>query len=192
MFASNAPESYPFNMQLTEQTQADLFEDNSSKRDEAYRAALAKAYRLLGVRARSEKELREGLLRSKYAREVVEMVLEKCREQHFVNDAKFAQQFVQSRLRNRPMGRERLKLELRNKGIGDTIISSTLDDAFAPEDTLILANQLAEKQRKRLASLPAAKAQQRLADFLRRRGFDWETIQQTGLWKEIQSRDEVV
>jgi regulatory protein len=176
-------------MKREDEVQVELFEDNSSQQEE-YRAALAKAYRLLGVRNRSEKELRAALLRAKYQAEAVEAVLEKCRAQRFVDDAKFAQQFVQSRLRNRPMGRERLKLELRNKGVGDAIIAATLDEAFAPEDTLTLANQLAEKQRKRLANLPAAKAQQRLADFLRRRGFDWETIQQTALWKEMQSSEE--
>lgn len=176
-------------MEFREQAQADLFEDASSH-DEEYRAALAKAYRLLGVRGRSEKELRNALLRAKYHAEVVEAVLEKCREQRFIDDAKFAQQFVLSRLRNRPMGRERLKLELRNKGVGDTIIAATLDEAVAPEDALTLANQLAEKQRKRLASLPAAKAQQRLANFLRRRGFDWEAIQHTQVWQELQRNSE--
>jgi SOS response regulatory protein OraA/RecX len=49
---------------------------------------------------------------------------------------------------------------------------------------LALADQLAEKQRQRLANLPPPKARQRLADFLRRRGFDWETIQGTRLWKD--------
>jgi len=170
----------------TAEAQADLFGDDSSN-EQAYRAALAKAYRLLGVRGRSEKELRDALARAKHKAEVVAAVLEKCRAQHFVDDAKFAQQFVQSRLRNRPMGRERLKIELRNKGINGAIIAATLDAALAPEDALTLANQLAEKQRKRLANLPTAKAQQRLADFLRRRGFDWETIQQTALWQEMQS-----
>lgn len=175
-------------MKREDEAQSDLFaEDASNEQD--YRAALAKAYRLLGVRSRSEKELREALVRAKYQAEAVEAVLEKCREQRFIDDAKFAQQFVQSRLRNRPMGRERLKIELRNKGVGDAIIAATLAEAFAPEDALTLANQLAEKQRKRLASLPPAKAQQRLADFLRRRGFDWDTIQQTALWIEIQNND---
>ncbi len=176
-------------MKREDEAQSDLFADAAHEQE--YRAALAKAYRLLSVRNRSEKELRNALARAKYQTEVVAAVLEKCREQRFIDDAKFAQQFVQSRLRNRPMGRERLKIELRNKGISDAIIAATLDEAFAPEDTLTLANQLADKQRKRLASLPPAKAQQRLADFLRRRGFDWETIQRTALWQEVQSAEEV-
>ena len=176
-------------MEHSAATQIELFEEQLSRTKE-YRAALAKMYRLLGMRNRSEKELREALARAKYADEIIAAVLEKCREQHFVDDAKFAQQFVQSRLRNRPMGRARLKLELRNKGISDAIIAATLDAAFAPDEALTLANQLAEKQRKRLASLPAAKAQQRLVDFLRRRGFDWETIQLTGVWRALQANKE--
>lgn len=176
-------------MKREDDAQSDLFAETASS-EQGYQAALTKAYRLLGMRSRSEKELREALARAKYADEIIAAVLEKCREQHFVDDAKFAQQFVQSRLRNRPMGRARLKLELRNKGISDAIIAATLDAAFAPDEALTLANQLAEKQRKRLASLPAAKAQQRLADFLRRRGFDWETIQLTGVWRALQANKE--
>jgi SOS response regulatory protein OraA/RecX len=33
--------------------------------------------------------------------------------------------------------------------------------------------------------LSPIEARQRLADFLRRRGFDWEMIQATKLWEEL-------
>jgi regulatory protein len=149
------------------------------------RAALAKAYRFLAIRARSEKELRDALARAQFAEAIIAAALADCKQQRFIDDANFARQFIQNRLRNRPMGRQRLAIELRQKGVDAEIINTALDDFFAEQDQLTLADQLAEKQRKRLANLPPPKARQRLADFLRRRGFDWETIQGTQVWKEL-------
>lgn len=159
---------------------------NASESQSQLRVALAKAYRLLAVHARSEKELRDVLARAQFAEEIIAAVIENCKQQRFIDDANFVRQFIQSRLRNRPMGRQRLAIELRQKGVDAEIINTALDDFFAEQDQLTLADQLAEKQRKRLANLPAPKSRQRLADFLRRRGFDWETIQGTKFWKELE------
>jgi regulatory protein len=152
------------------------------------RAALAKAYRLLAVRARSEKELRDALARAQFAEVIIAAAVADCKQQRFIDDANFARQFIQSRLRNRPMGRQRLAIELRQKGVDAELIATALDEFFAEHNQLGLADQLAEKQHKRLTNLSPPKARQRLADFLRRRGFDWETIQATKLWKDLEER----
>ena len=169
--------------------QAEMFSAESAARE--VRAALAKAYRLLGIRARSEKELHDALARAGYAGEVIAQALEECKQKRFIDDADFARQFVHSRLRQRPMGRQRLQIELQQKGIAAETIAATLGEVFeSAETTAQLADQLAEKLRKRLASLPPQKARQRLADHLRRRGFDWETVQQTKLWRELEMNRE--
>jgi regulatory protein len=159
---------------------------HSSESHSQLRDAQAKAYRLLAVRARSEKELRDALARAKFAEEIITAAIADCKQQRFIDDANFARQFIQSRLRNRPMGRERLAIELQQKGVEAEIIKTALDEFFSEQNQIALADQLAEKQRKRLANLPPPKARQRLADFLRRRGFDWETIQGTRLWRELE------
>ena len=164
-------------------TQQSFFEETELQQ---LRSALAKAYRLLAVRARSEKELREALLRKGFGKDIIDAAIAECQEQLFIDDAGFARQFIQNRLRNRPKGRERLTLELRQKGVDAATITATLDELLPPEHQAELADQLAEKLRKRLANLPPLKARQRLSDFLRRRGFDWEMIQGTKLWKELE------
>ncbi len=165
------------------EAQQSFFDEAASQQQ--LRSALAKAYRLLAVRARSEKELREALKRAGYAEEIIAAAIADCKQPGFVDDVVFARQFVQNRLRNRPAGRARLAVELRQKGIEASTIASVLDEVLKPENQVELAEQLAEKQRKRLVNLPPLKARQRLADFLRRRGFDWETIQGTRLWQEL-------
>jgi len=168
--------------------QSDLFPAESAAGN--LRAALAKAYRLLGIRARSESELHQALARAGYGEAVIAQTLAECKRQHFVDDADFALQFLQSRLRQRPTGRLRLQVELQQKGIAPEIIAAALDEVFATSETSTqLADQLAEKLRRRLAALPAQKARQRLADHLRRRGFDWEAVQQTKLWRELEKEN---
>lgn len=170
---------------MSETTQQSFFDDNAAAASEL-RAALAKAYRLLAVRARSEKELREALQRKGFGKDTIAAAMAECKAQRFIDDAGFARQFVQSRLLNRPKGRTRLSLELRQKGVDAATIAATLDELLPAEQQAELADQLAEKLRKRLANLPPPKARQRLADFLRRRGFDWEMIQGTKLWNELE------
>lgn len=164
--------------------QAELFE-SGNQTDRDYKSALTKAYRLLSYRNRCEKELHEALQKSGFEEETVAAVLAECKRQRYLDDASFARAFIQSRIRNRPMGRERLALELKQKGIEAETLQEALDEVITTDAGVALADQLAEKQRKKLATQPARKAQQKLADFLRRRGFDWETIQATQLWKEL-------
>ncbi len=173
-------------LMAVDKEQKALFDDAGSAESQSQlRSALAKAYRLLAVRARSEKELRDALSRAKFDTAIIAAAVADCKQQRFIDDASFARQFIQSRLRNRPMGRERLAIELRQKGVETEIINTALDEFFAEQSQITLADQLAEKQRKRLTNLPPPKARQRLADFLRRRGFDWETIQGTQVWKDL-------
>jgi regulatory protein len=169
---------------MSTEAQQTFFDEAASQQQ--LRAALAKAYRLLAIRARSEKELREALKRAEFAEDVIAAAIAECKQQRFIDDANFARQFIQNRLRNRPMGRTRLAVELRQKGIDAATIAAALDEALTAEEQVELANELAEKQRQRLANLPPPKARQRLADFLRRRGFDWETIQGTRLWDDME------
>lgn len=165
--------------------QSNLFENGEEK----LKAALTKAYRLLALHSRSEKELHDALRKAGFDEEIVAAALAECRRQHYLDDTGFARSFIQSQLRNRPMGRERLAVELRQKGIAAEIIAAALDEVFTDSATLTLANQLADKQRKKLAALPPRKARQKLADFLQRRGFDWETIRATPLWQELREDD---
>jgi len=169
---------------MSTEAQQSFFDEAASQQQ--LRSALAKAYRLLAVRARSEKELRETLQRKGFGKDLVEAAIAECKNQHFIDDADFARQFVQSRLLNRPKGRARLTLELRQKGVDAVTIAAILDELLPAEHQAELADQLAEKLRKRLANLSPLKARQRLSDFLRRRGFDGEMIQGTRLWTDLQ------
>lgn len=90
----------------------------------------------------------------------------------YLNDHDYARRWVDKRLASRPMGQERLKVELRAKGIAETLANRVIADAFrdADEETVAYrALQTAQRHGRRLTP-------SQTMHFLRQRGFSEETI----------------
>jgi len=132
------------------------------------------ALRLLAVRPRSEKELRDRLKQKAYDPETIEAVLERVRGWGYLDDADFAQRWVANRIEHRPRGRRMLEQELRAKGIDRDTISETLEEADLDETAAAI--ELAEKSATRLRSLDPDVARRRLTGQLARRGFPYPAI----------------
>ncbi len=132
------------------------------------------ALRLLAVRPRSEKELRDRLKQKAYEPETIDAVMERVRDWGYLDDADFAQRWVANRIEHRPRGRRMLEQELRQKGIDRDTISETLDDADLDETAAAI--ELAEKSANRLRSLDPDVARRRLTGQLARRGFPYPAI----------------
>lgn len=145
--------------------------------DEAY----VKAIKFLSYRPRSEKEVRDNLLKKKkYDSVVIERVISTLREQRFLNDHDFAKWWVNSRKRFKLRAERIIKLELRQKGVAKEIIDESFqireDDEQGMQDDGALALKLVKKQLPRYKGVPKNEVYKKLGGFLARRGFDWETI----------------
>lgn len=137
------------------------------------------AYGFLARRDYAAAELRQRLLRRGVVPETADAVLADLAELGYIDDKRFAKAWVASRGEGKGLGRHRLRQELRQKGI-DPEQSETALVNYDPDAELATAIDLAER---RLRQLPdradpeeTAKARQRVAQYLQRRGFDWETI----------------
>jgi regulatory protein len=80
-----------------------------------------KAYRLLALRAHSEKELQTKLRGGGFAEPVVEAVIEKCRELGYLNDGNYARQRARDLAVNRLAGDRRIAFDLRERGISEEL-----------------------------------------------------------------------
>jgi regulatory protein len=87
--------------------------------DDLRRKAEKKAYRLLALRAHSEKELRTKLLGGGFAEPLVEGVIEKCRELGYLSDATYARQRARDLAVNRLAGDRRIVHDLGQRGIDE-------------------------------------------------------------------------
>lgn len=128
--------------------------------------------RFLSYRPRSEKEVRDNLVKKKAPQEVIESVIKKLKENKFLNDKEFAEWFVRSRTISRPKAARIIKMELKQKGIS----KETIDNLPLTIDDLESAKKLLEKKFDRYKSLERNEIYSKLGGFLARRGFDWDTI----------------
>lgn len=125
------------------------------------------ALRLLTVRDRSVQELRERLERRFSTDEAAE-ALDYLDDLGYLDDLRFAANYVQYRNRNRPTGNYLLRLELRNKGIADEDIDQVLNAADLEYE---LALSLAKQRMGSLERVEALVRIRRLYGLLQRRGF---------------------
>lgn len=134
------------------------------------------ALRLLAIRPRSIREMRDRLQSKGYERPVIEATVAELCELGLLDDRKFAAQWVESRMALRPMGPSRLRAELLTKGVDRGIVEATLSKYSAETDERSEALALARKKIRTLQGLESGPARRRLAGFLGRRGFESSTI----------------
>ncbi len=141
---------------------------------ETRRRAGEDALRLLSFRVRSEKEIADRLARRGYETDVIDETLASLRRIGYIDDAQFAQTWVEARGKTR--GRRALAHELRQKGVADDLAARTLHEAKTDETEQAAARAVAVKRVGERPADASREARAKLSAFLQRRGFDWDVI----------------
>ncbi len=136
-------------------------------------AAREIALRRLSVRARSRKELAQDLKSRDVPADAAAEVLDRFSEVGLVNDAAFAQEWVESR--GRRSGAARLRQELRLKGVAEEDIADALGGRDDQAD-LTNARELATRKAAMMKGLDRVVRQRRLTALLARRGYSSAVI----------------
>lgn len=134
---------------------------------------LQKVYRLLSWRDRSEKEIRDYLKRKT---ENLEQILNQLKEQGYINDERFAREWVESRRRSKQKGAKAIKLELLQKGIDKEIIEKVVSSQLSDVSEEQIAEKALEKKIKIWQNLEALEFRKKATDFLMRKGFEYEIV----------------
>ncbi|MCV7278572.1 recombination regulator RecX [Mycolicibacterium flavescens] len=127
--------------------------------------------RLLTARARTRAELAERLAKRGYPEDVSERVLDRLAEVGLIDDADFAEQWVQSRRANAGKGRRALIAELRTKGVDNEIIDAVLADDDPEAERARAERLVADKLRREKLTDDDTKLARRLVGMLARRGY---------------------
>jgi regulatory protein len=142
--------------------------------------AEGKAFRLLTLRAHSEKELRAKLQAGGFSTTVVGEVLRRCRELGYLNDEAFAKQRARVLAISRLAGDRRIALDLRERGIDAGIAARVIAEVRGE-----LGEEEAAKRlfRKKIRGRPVAalndREKARLARGLMGKGFPTGLILKT-------------
>jgi regulatory protein len=141
---------------------------------DAQQAAYRAAINVLARRARSEQELRDYLSRKGVEQTHIEVVIDRLRAGGYVDDREFARLWVENRQTFRPRGRYALHRELRAKGVEPSLAEDVLNSADLDERSVAL--ELAHRRMAQLAGIDGYAKERRLAGFLQRRGFSYDTV----------------
>jgi regulatory protein len=145
--------------------------------DKARERTFQRAVKLLAAKPRSVAELRERLLEKQWTNEeTVEAVLAKLGEYGYLNDERFAFGYASFQVRQKPVGRQRLKRALQLKKVDRETADEAIKLVFeeTPEEELI---DRAIAKRTRLRGRPKTRAEVKsLFDHLLRQGFSYELV----------------
>ncbi|MCV6977670.1 recombination regulator RecX [Mycobacterium bourgelatii] len=139
---------------------------------EPSREELARALclRLLTARARTRAELAGQLAKRGYPDDISNRVLDRLAAVGLVDDADFAEQWVQSRRVNAGKSRRALAAELHTKGVDNDIITTVLNGIDAGAERA-RAEQLVRAKLKRESLTDETRVSRRLVGMLARRGY---------------------
>jgi regulatory protein len=145
--------------------------------DQIRRRTFARAVKLLSAKARSITELRERLLEGKRTTETaVDEVIARLREYGYLDDERFAFGYASAKVRQRPVGRERLKRDLMFKKVNREVADQALDLVFKETSEAELLDRAIEK-RTRVRGRPQNREEaKKLFDHLLRQGFPYELV----------------
>lgn len=145
--------------------------------EKARERTLQRAVKLLAAKPRSVEELRERLLEKEWTDEAaVEHALGKLKEYGYLDDARFAFGFASYRVRQKPVGRQRLARDLQMKKVSRETAGEALDLVYEETSEEQLTERAIEK-RVRLRGRPATRQETKsLYDHLLRLGFPYDLI----------------
>lgn len=158
--------------------------DDEAERDsrpldpaKARERTVQRAVKLLAAKPRSVAELRERLLEKSWTNEeAVEAAIAKLKEYGYLNDERYAFGFASYRVKQKPLGRQRLARDLQMKKVEKETADAALDLVFqeTPEEELI---ERAIEKRTRLRGRPKTRQETKsLFDHLLRQGFSYDLV----------------
>jgi len=134
------------------------------------------AFLLLRYRPRTVAEFKEKLNKRGFSEEVISELTADFKKRGLLDDAKFAKMWLQSRMSLKPVGKARLKQELKAKGISEFDIEDALSNSSIEFNECDAAKALAQKRLEQLSGLDKITIKRRLSAFLQRRGFSYEAV----------------
>ena len=153
--------------------------------EDARETAYLQAIKFIQYRPRTEAEVRQNLIKHTVPTPVVDHVIDRLKRNGLLDDARFAQAWIENRNERRPRSRRALYFELHQRGIDAAIIEQSLQAVDEQE----LAYQAALKKARNIKNLEWKDFRQKMYAYLIQRGFNYEVTSQAvaRIWDEIKT-----
>ncbi|MFC1419897.1 recombination regulator RecX [Streptacidiphilus cavernicola] len=132
--------------------------------------AKALCLRLLTGSSKTRKQLADAMRKREIPDEAAEEVLSRFEEVGLIDDAAFADAWVESRHRGRGLARRALAMELRSRGVDHAVVAEAVQ-RLDPEQETDTARELVRRKLRSTSGLDRQVRLRRLAGMLARRGY---------------------
>lgn len=133
------------------------------------------AFWLLKLRDRSVGEMEEKMKSKEYSSQEIKETIDFLIAKNFLDDERFARNFVRFKKSLKPTGKYYLQNKLRQKKIDNEIIEKVLGENIdESEEVEEAANNWLRKNKK----VPQKKLYEKLSRYLVSRGFSWEIVKE--------------
>tara|TARA_S200000501_G_scaffold361943_1_gene390854 strand:- start:2642 stop:3289 length:648 start_codon:yes stop_codon:yes gene_type:complete len=144
--------------------------------DEVYRIKQT-ALRLISYRKRSKKELKDRLKVQKYSMPNIAIVIKELEQKRYLDDKKFSETFILSRIKNKKLGPIALINDLKTHGISFEDVEKFMDKAYKQYPAKKLILEIVSKRTRSTKRL-TTEDRRRLINHLKQKGFYWSDIQE--------------
>lgn len=139
--------------------------------------------RYLSYRPRSEKEVLDYLKEKQkkapnLSDEIISQIIDKLKEYKFIDDVKFTQLWIEQRSKYKGKPIRVIEYELKQKGISQDLIKSSLFEKDKKETDLENAKKLAKKKMDFYRGLSLEKRREKVTNYLLRKGFNYDIVKQ--------------
>ncbi len=146
---------------------------NKILEDVIFVKAKEKSFSYLSYKPRTYKEVTSKLKIEQFSEEVIDSIMKFLQKYDYVNDEKYAEEFVRSRVSSKGLGRHRLESELKQKGIDSNIINKIFSEYEFDELEMVIQHIYKKTNgNKRIET----KEKNRCFNYLLRKGFSYELI----------------
>lgn len=146
------------------------------------------AMKYLTVKDRTVSEMQTYLDGKDFGEADVDATIARLRELGLLNDARYAQRFVETRLATKPISKRHLREQMKMHGLSDKDIDSALE-TVSSEDEADNADAVAEKFMRQFRTLEPEKRRERVLSRLIARGFPYD-VARKAYEKALSTEDE--
>lgn len=130
-------------------------------------------------RERSEYEIIQHSRKWQLPAEKIHQFILQLKKEDFLNEQRFAKSFSEGKLRIKGWGKLKVKQALRQKGIKDSLVETSIHDLSEEEYNASLKKNL-EKKAATLKKFSVQQQKQKLIQFLLQKGFESDLV-----WKNV-------
>ena len=135
------------------------------------------AYNYLAYKPRTEKEVRTKLKFKKISESSCDKVIEDLQRLKFIDDSKYARNYVEMKSRSKGMGRNMLFMKMIQKGLNKEKIDESLKESFSTETEISSGVSLIRKYAKKHKLKTKDELRNKAFRYMVSRGYSYDVIE---------------